>query len=364
MNRSSALLALMLAAAVSSAARAEPARRVVLVAPETVDDVGAEALTRVRGELRAARFDVVTEAVPESADRRAAVERAAGRHDAGAALGIFFAGASAEIWARDALSGRTAMQSIPIGARAPGRRAAVLAVKAVDLLEVTLTDLPIGATPPPPAPAPEPVPAPVPSPPPAVPAAPVAPLAPVAPPVATAERAVATQPPPLIGIEISAGAGWLGLGKASSWSPVLALATEGHFAGRMVLGGFGPAATVDTAAGSARIGKTLGLAELVLSRPLGRHLEASAAIGAGALRVAVDGAGAPGFQGASASVWSAVGGAGAGLGLALTRRVRLALDARALATATAAAVRIDGEEVVRVGRPVLVWVTGALGVEL
>jgi hypothetical protein len=363
-RRCSALLALTLAAAVSSAARAEPARRVVLVAPETVDDMAAEALTRVRGELRAARFEVVNETAPESADRRAAVERAAGKRDASAALGIFFAGNSAEIWARDALSGRTAMQSIPLDARAPARRAAVLAVKAVDLLEVTMADLPIGAAAVAVPPAPEPVPAPAPAPPP--PPATVAPppVAPVAP-AASVEQVVEPPSGPRTAIGIAAGFGWLGVGKASSWSPVLALAVERpRFAVRLVAAGLGPAPSVATDAGSARIGQSLGLAELVLWRPIGRYLEASAAAGAGVLRVAVDGAGAPGFQGASTTVWSPVGGAGGGLGLPLGRRVRLAVEARVLATGTSAEVRIDGQEVARVGRPVLVWVTGGLGVAL
>jgi hypothetical protein len=189
-------------------------------------------------------------------------------------------------------------------------------------------------------------------------------VAPVSPP-ATIEQPVEPQLPARTAIAIAAGLGWLGVGKASSWSPLLALEVERpRFAARLAVAGLGPSATVETGAGSARIRQALGLAELVLSRTLGGRVEVSAAAGAGALRVAVDGAGAPGFQGASATVWSPVGGAGGGLGLALTRRVRLALEARVLATATAAAVRIDGEEVARVGRPVLVWVAGALGVSL
>src|SRR5580698_1688616 len=151
-------LIVMVVLILTARARAEPARRVVLVIPGAIGPVATEALTRVRGELQAARFEVITEVVAADVDRRAAVEREVRRGNARAAFGIFFGGGSAEIWVTDAATGRSAVQTLPLDAASPERRAAVLAVKAVDLLKATLAEIWIN---PPVAPLPVPTPVPV-----------------------------------------------------------------------------------------------------------------------------------------------------------------------------------------------------------
>lgn len=171
--------------------------------------------------------------------------------------------------------------------------------------------------------------------------------------------------PPLVSrFEIAAGAGWLAAGNASSWAPLVTLSLfDGRIGGRLVASGFGPSVAVQTAnVGSARLAQALGLAEVVVRQPFGRYFETTASLGAGGYRIAVDGSGDQGFQGSSTSVWSLVAGGGVGAALTLSR-LTIAVDARVLAATTATVVRLDGDEVARVGRP-LVWIGSSVGVRL
>jgi hypothetical protein len=372
-GRITGVRAMIVLLGLSLRAQAEPARRVVLVVPGAIGTIATEALTRVRGELQAARFEVITEVVAADVDRRATVEREVRRGNARAAFGIFFGGGGAEIWVTDAVSGRTAVQMLPLDTASPERRAAVLAVKAVDLLKATLAEIWI-SSPPAPLPAVPPTPAPL--------AASPPPTAPSPQPVresgstdagistetgtviARAAESAPSEPRLVSRFQIAAGAGWLAAGNASRWAPLVALSVfDGRIGGRLVAIGFGPAVAVETAdVGSARLTQALALAEVVVRQPFGRYFETTACLAAGGYRVAVEGSGDQGFQGNSASVWSLV--AGGGVGAALTvRRLTVAVDARVLAATTATVVRLDGDEVARVGRP-LVWIGGSVGVRL
>jgi hypothetical protein len=348
----------------------------VLVVPDAIGPIATEALTRVRGELQAARFEVITEVVSADADRRATVEHEVKRGNARAAFGIFFGRGVAEIWVTDAVSGRTAVQTLPLDAATPDRRVAVLAVKAVDLLKATLTEIwlsppvaPLLAAPAAPADTP-------------IPAAP--------PPVATpprpaterrsTEAPTATEGGDVIAhgrepesstarfvsrFEIAIGAGWLAAGNASTWAPLVELSVfDGRLGARLAASGFGPAVALETAdVGSARLTQAFGLAEVVVRQPFGRYFETTAGLSAGGYRIAIDGSGDdPSHPGHSGSLWSPV--AGGGLGAALTiRRLTIAFDARVLAATTSTGVRIAGDEVAQVGRP-LVWLGSSIGVRL
>ena len=388
--------ALIVLLGLSVGAEAEPARRVVLVIPEAIGPIATEALTRVRGELQAARFEVVTEIVAANVDRRATVEREVRKGNARAAFGIFFGTGGAEIWVTDAVTGRTAVQTLPLDAAAPERRAAVLAVKAVDLLKATLAELWMGSPVAPlPASAPTPTSTPVASSPLPASAPNVSPPTPGSTPPASApstspdsqpirerrsnraasptetgdliasrDESESPEPPLVSRFEIAVGAGWLAAGNASSWAPLVALSLfDGRIGARLVASGFGPSVAVQTAdVGSARLAQTLGLAEVVVRQPFGRYFETTASLGAGGYRIAVDGSGDQGFQGSSTSVWSPVAGGGVGAALTLSR-LTIAVDARVLAATTATVVRLDGDEVARVGRP-LVWIGSSVGVRL
>ena len=380
--------ALLAALTLAANVRAESARRVVLVVPEAPGSVATEALARVRGELGAARFEVETDVVASNnVDRRGTVERALRKADARAAFGIFFGAGVAEIWVTDSVSGRTVVQTLPLSAAAPERRATVLAVKAVDLLKATLAEVwvpapPVAASPPPPTPPTSPRDVePAASSGAAEPPAPTPPEPPPPPPqveVAARSRSVpiatADRPPSAredgsartLGrrLDLAVGAGWIGAGSISTWAPLLALAAySGHVGARLIATGFGSSAELTAQSeGSVRLAYGLALAELAARQPFGSHFETTASVSAGATRLSVDGTGDTGYQGSSARVWSAVGGGGVGAAV-LFSRLTVSVDARVLMSATSTDVHIAGVSVVQAGRPII-WIGGALGVQL
>jgi hypothetical protein len=368
---------MVVALGLSATARAEPARRVVLVVPGAMGPIATEALTRVRGELQAARFEVVTEVVSADVDRRATVEREVRKGNARAAFGIFFGTGMAEIWVTDAVTGRTAVQMLPLDAAAPERRAAVLAVKAVDLLKATLAEiwiaspLPASSPPSPGPPAPTPAPA---SPTPTEPSVPSAHRSrstdtgistETGAVVAQGEEPEPPEPRLVSRFELAAGAAWIAAGSASSWAPLVSVSVfDGRIGGRLVASGFGSAVTVQAAdIGSARFTQALGLAEVVVRQPFGRYFETTASLGAGGYLISAEGSGADSIHlGHSGNPWSPVVGGGVGAAITI-RRLTIAFDARVLEATTTTVVRIAGDEVARVGRP-LIWLGSSIGVRL
>ena len=378
--------ALLAALTLASTLRAESARRVVLVVPEAPGAVATEALARVRGELGAARFEVETDVVANNVDRRATVERALRKADARAAFGIFFGSGVAEIWVSDSVTGRTVVQTLPLSSAAPERRATVLAVKAVDLLKATLAEVwvpaPTAAAPPstavPASREAEPAASSRPVEPAASPPAPSPPEPPAPPPPRVEVTAAARSAPVATGegtpsadedgsaralgrrLDLAVGAGWIGAGSISTWSPLLALAAySGHLGARLIATGFGSSAEVTHSEGTVRLAYGLALAELAARQPFGSHFETTASVSAGAARLAIDGTANAGYQGSSTRVWSAVGGGGVGAAV-LFSRLTVSVDARVLMAATSTEVLVAEVEV---GRPII-WIGGALGVRL
>jgi len=379
--------ALLAALTLAATVRAESARRVVLVVPEAPGAVATEALARVRGELGAARFEVETEVVANNVERRATVERALRKADARAAFGIFFGSGVAEIWVSDSVTGRTVVQTLPLSAAAPERRATVLAVKAVDLLKATLAEVWVPAPASPAAPSPPATESrpPLESRPPAESRSPAEPLAPPPPPSVAVEPAPGpraepapvapevvrrsgntpgSQPAPHRSqFEVAAGGAWIGTpGAGVGWAPMLTLGWFGsRFGGRLAASGFGTSAPFGDAnvGGSAHATNTVGIAELVVRQALGAFFNVSAALGAGAYRFAVEGVANPGYSASSAIGYSAVAGGGVGA-TATLGPVFIALDARALATVVTQIVVVDQREVGHAGRP-LTWIGASLG---
>jgi hypothetical protein len=155
------------------------------------------------------------------------------------------------------------------------------------------------------------------------------------------------------GVDLAAGASWIGAGSVSTWAPLLAVsAFSGHVGGRLVATGLGSSTELTQPAGSARVAYGLALAELAARQPFGSHFETTASLSVGAARLAIDGAPAAGSldNGHDGRLWSAVGGGGVGAAIRISR-FTLAMDARVLLLATATEVRIDGQEVQRAGRP-------------
>ncbi len=326
-------------------------RRVLLVTPEPGGDIAPAVLTRLRGELRAARFEMDVATIAADAPRRATVEEMATHEGTSAALGIFFGGGRVEMWASDASAGRTLMQNLPLDQGTPDRRAAIVAVKAVDLLKATLAE--IWSAPPPSNITSEPPPP---------------------------EPVVSAPPPPPVAVvvehpeddaaggadrfSLSAGAGWLQAGSVSGWAPVIAIATAlggSGLAARLTISAFGSSTDIAKTAGSAQLTQELALAELLLWSRAWHRLRAALAIGAGAHHLSIEGQGAPGFASGNQSLWSTATGAGVSVALNLHPRLMLALDARAVENWPATTVNIDRAQIARVGRPII-WVALAAGV--
>ena len=332
-------------------------RRVLLVTADLGAEIAPAVVTRLRGELRAARFEMDVATVAADAPRRGTVEELAAHGGATAALGIFFSAGRVEMWAADANAGRTLMQNLPLDVGTPERRAAIVAVKAVDLLKATLAEIwptvptPAGATvvsddrrtPGAPAPAPQEVPA-----------------------VEASDVVVIAEPPAATDrFSISAGAGWQQAGGVRGWAPTLALSAAvgaGPLAIRLALSALGQSAIVAATDGnSAVLAQEIGLAELLLWSRAWHRLRAALAIGAGAHHLSVEGRPVPGFVGLSHDLWSFATAAGVGVSLDLPSHLMLALDARAIETWPATRVHISDTQTAGIGRPI-VWIALGAGV--
>ena len=326
-------------------------RRVLLVTPEPGGDIAPAVLTRLRGELRAARFEMDVATIAADAPRRATVEEMATREGTSAALGIFFGSGRVEMWASDASAGRTLMQNLPLDQGTPDRRATIVAVKAVDLLKATLAEIWS-------APAPSPV---------------------ETEPPAAEPVIVAPPPPPPVVIEhpqddsnagradrfsLSAGAGWVQAGSVSGWAPVIAISTAlGGFglAGRLTISALGSSTDIAKPQGSAQLTQQMAMAELLLWSRAWHRMRAALAIGAGAHHLSIQGQPAPGFVSGNQGLWSTATGAGASVAWNLHSNLMLALDARAVENWPATTVNINRTQIARVGRPII-WVALAAGV--
>jgi hypothetical protein len=330
---------------IAGAARGDEARRVAFVLRGVArDENAAELLARLRGELRAARFEVEEVASAGAGAPREIVEREARRPGITAAMGIFLDGTAAEIWVADARSTRAIMATV--GATAgPGNDGDLraLAAKAIDLLKAVLSDVPL-AEPAPPA------------------AAPPAPPAPVQI-VAVAPAPPAREPPRAADRVLSAGVGWLRAGDTQTVAPLLSLSLVArHLGARATVSGLGSSADLSATAGTAQVGQHVGLVELLACVRRNARLLACGAVGGGAELLTVHGTGAPGFQGDDHALWSAVGALGAGVAWMPRPWIAFSLDARALGAWPATDIRID-TSVTHAGGPG-VWVTAGIGARL
>jgi hypothetical protein len=333
-------------------------RRVLLITADLGSEIAPAVLARLRGELRAARFEMDVATVASDAPRRSTVEELAAHGGANAALGIFVSAGRVEMWAADAVAGRTLMQNLPLDVGTPERRAAIVAVKAVDLLKATLAELwptvptPAGAT--------------VVSDERSGPGArgTVAPEVPA--PIAAAEVVVAAaEPPKRERFSISAGAGWQQAGSIRGWAPIVALSAAiggGPLAVRLTLSALGQTAVVGATDGNAAaLAQEIGLAELVLWSRVWHHLRGALALGAGAHHLSVDGRAVPGFIGLTHDLWSFATTAGVGLSLELLPHLALAFDARAVENWPATRVKVSDTQTAGIGRPI-VWLALSAGV--
>ncbi|HXJ23930.1 MAG TPA: hypothetical protein VMT03_27300 [Polyangia bacterium] len=333
-----ALIGLSIGLPMSGAARAEGAPRVAFVLRGTARDEGStELLARVRGELRAARFEVHEVVLPGEAPPRETVEREARQPGVTAAMGIFLDEPEIEIWVANTRSTRAIIAAAAPPAAGTDSETRAMAAKAVDLLKAVLADVPQAEPAPPPTP---PAPA----------AAP-----------AVVQAAEASPPRDRI---LVAGVGWLRAGDAQTVAPLLGLSWIGRRLGiRATISGLGSSTELTAPAGTASIGQQVGLVELLGCLRLRARLLACGSAGGGVERLTVRGAGSTGFAGSDHALWSAVGALGAGVSWTPTAWIAFELEARALGAWPSTDIRIDAATVARGGGPG-VWVTAGVGARL
>ncbi|WP_437941106.1 hypothetical protein [Sorangium sp. So ce341] len=362
----SLLLAPALAPARAAAAPPAPsqqaaaaASRVVIVEADADDPLVREAATRLRAELGAAGFEVVSVPRGREADARAALERAAQDEGAFAAAAIFRsrAGATADLWIVDRVTQKTVVRTVEVsGAAAPS----VMAVRAVELLQASLLEASLLSSRAPPdgaaggerAAVPEDV---------------QRWMAPVRR-QAGAEPA-AERPGMFAGFGVEAGLAALlsagGIGPALG--PALRLsygagvgggALPAGLAARLTFAGpaIGPALEGELGAVSVR--QEMALLEAVWAPDTGAAISPVLSAGVGGVHLFIAGDPLPPLRSATGEVWSIAASLGGGAGLRLTDRAALLLDAHAIFAEPRAVVTLGGERLGTAGRPTF---AGSLG---
>jgi len=333
--------ALIVALFWAAAAHAELRYRVVLLRPAVADDVTADALARVRGELTAAGFDVSVLEQDWALDVRSALETVGRDLDPIAAFAIVRAADSntAEIWVCDRLAGKSVIQSVRLdGAGRAGEpsRSVVLAVQAVELLKASLAQYWLASnprtprTPPPPAS-----------------------------PRGSAGRSV------VAGVGVEAGVGWLNSvgGVSAVWQPIVrgSLGSARGWAGRITVGGMGSDVAVRAPMGSAQIGQQLAALEIVHSFRAGARVQPMLSAGGGAFRARIAGTGIPDpSTGLTKTSWSALATVGGGVAVPIVSHLAIAADAHVMLAWPYTTVRFGTVEAGTVGWPSVLVSAGVL----
>ena len=326
-------------------------RRVVLLRPSATDEVTAMALARIKGELIAAGFEVTVVPQREDLPSRSLVETAASELSPLAVFAIFHdpakigTSSTAEIWVSDRLVDRTSVERMRLDSDEPGRGAAVLAVRAVELLKASLAEY--WTVPERPRPAPSP---------------------PEQKPLIPKPLAVVRRPALNEGIAAQAAVGLLhSFGEIGPvWTPLfrLSYATAEGIGGRLTFGGFGSNATVAAPAGTAEVQQQFGTLEGFMMSRMSGPVQLFGTAGLGAYHIRADGAALPPYQAKpTAEAWSLLTGVGFGISAEVYPRVALNLEGHALWALPPATVRFDNITVGKTNWPLLLASMG-IGVTL
>jgi hypothetical protein len=331
---------------------APPSRLVLLARPDDADAVTGEALARVSGELIAAGFDVRTVRVPAGADPRRTVETE-GRDQSPAAAFAIFPGApaadgtpSAEIWVSDRLTGRATVERLSVDPRTEDRRAAVLAVRAVELLKASVAELWVHGAEPPKKEAPAP------------------PVAANAGPAATVVVAPASGEPNARGTGLSIEATLAMVGHPGGFpvdvGPLLrvCLGLDRHLALRVSAFGLDRGWTLSNGDGRANVRQQLVTAEVLLAFRPAHRVQPRLTAGLGAARLDVTGTGNAPWVGKSPTTWTAVGGVGAGVALTLGRSVALVAEVDVQFFWNRPVVRVGNTNAGQAGQPAILGTAG------
>jgi hypothetical protein len=304
--------------------------RVVVLRDAAADPALSEAAIRLEAELRAAGFDVVARPLAPAAEPRAALEQAARESGAFAAVVLFRAkaGAAADIWIVDRLTGKTLIRTVEVGG---ANAASDLAVRASELLHASLLETARPAE--------------------------TRPRKPDNAVPADVKRwaYAADERRPFAGLTVEAAVGVLGSagGIGPSFAPQLRLAW-GHrsgFAARLSVVGPAVGASLQSPLGRAEVRQELAALSLVYAVETGSFLVPVFSAGAGGYHLLATGSPDPPYTGRSDDAWAALVHAGAGAGARLSQRVMLLLDLHAILLLPRPVVTLAGAELGHAGRP-------------
>jgi hypothetical protein len=315
---------------------------VAVVRPPEPGPMTTEVVTRVRGELVAAGFQVALVDHAPGADPAVEMRQVAARLRPLAIFGIFEQTEGADVWVADLMTGKTLVQRI--GADAQERAVAkdgssVQAVRAVELLRASLLELVVERS--------------------NLANAPRPPErdAPAEGPGRVCPCDVPFPAPKTGSIDFEAGAALLhsfeGIGP--SVSPIVRVSYQpwSRFAVRVAAAGLGTRAAIERASGQARVAQQLALLELAALFDADRTLVPTLSIGAGAYHLQAEGSAPAPYLATTEELWAAAFEAGGGGRLALGRHFALSLEVHAILTSLYPMVRIAETDAGRAGRPSL-----------
>ena len=336
-----AFAALAFAPAAATALSPQPidtGGRVTLLQSSAASPRARRCLTRVREELAAGGFDVTVSEFGAGGEALWMVD-APGPRD-GSIATITLIGnpddGPAELWIVDGVPwGRAVVRRLLVPAGATTHDDEVLAARALEFLRAPGSPDPSTS---------------------AIPSAPSSPAvtiaAQAAPPVAPAGAASERGPVSFeFGLSVLESSRALG----PAFLPVARLRAEwlSLLETRVTVAGFGTQPRVTGREGTAQVGQVVGLFELRAAFRHGRAVRPSIGLGAGVLRVNVDGDGNGPYEGLRAERWSGLFDVGAGLTARLGQRLAAAFELHGQLAAPYPTLRFSGEEVARIARPAL-----------
>jgi hypothetical protein len=345
-----AFAALALAPTAATAASPQPIEtggRVTLLQSSAASAWARRCLTRVREELAAGGFDVTLAEFGAGGEALWMVDPPGPRDGSVATVALIGNpdDGPAEIWIVDGVPwGRAVVRRLLVPAGATTHDDEVLAVRALEFLRASALELArAGGASAAAASAARPS---------AASASPVTVAAPSAPPSAPVAAAAERGPVSLeLGLSLLESSRALG----PAFLPVARLRAEwlSMLETRLSVAGFGTQPRVTGAEGTALVSHLLGLIELRAAFRHGRALRPAIGVGAGVLRVSVDGEGTWPYQGLRGERWAALFDVGAGVTARLGRRLAAALELHGQLAAPYPTLRFSGDEVAQIARPAL-----------
>ena len=340
---------------VSTHSLADHRHRVVLLEQPNEAEASVEVLTRVRGELTAAGFEVVLLPATIEGDPASVSETTARELHPAAVIFVIERPAEGteprriELWLSDRLSRRTFVQSLPIDDDDAGRGYRRLAVQAVELLKARLAELSVTRLPDLPPPKPEP-----PKPP---------------------KKPSPPQPKePGVTGRLSGGVALLqGFeGVEASWAPrgrvgaSIPLGSIRRAPFVLDLGGtivaLGSASKVSAVDGEASVGQGLGTVDVALRFDRGATLQPVLSTAFGLYSVSVAGTTDPARVGNQDDTWSLFTSVGAGFWLQPAEVFAIEFDGQVGRAWSKTIVQFDGPPVAETGSPLLLVSLAAVGI--